>query len=68
MRQHIGQHIVKQEIDNHTNLCGFCSTLCGSNNTISRKNGYIKSGCEFVHFYCRKTFSREEVPLKLKKN
>ena len=51
MRQHIGQHIVKQEVDSHTNLCGFCGTLCGSNNTISRQNGSIKSGCEFVHFY-----------------
>ena len=51
MRQHIGQHIVKQEVDNHANLCGFCGTLCGSNNTINKKNGSIKSGCEYVHFY-----------------
>ncbi len=50
MRQHIGQHIVKQEVNKHLNLCGFCGTVCGSNNTIN-KNSSINSGCDHVHFY-----------------
>ena len=51
MRQHIGQHIIKQEVIKHHNLCGFCGTLCGSNNSLEKKSGAINSGCDHVHFY-----------------
>ena len=36
---------------NYRNLCGFCGTVCGSNNEINNNTGSIKSGCEYVYFY-----------------
>ena len=51
LRQHIGQHMLQGHIKSHENLCGFCGTVCGSNNEIVLKTGNIKSSCKYFYNY-----------------